>query len=495
MGKRKSILTVEQVIELNQQGKPIRKIAEILGLSRNTVRKYLRERENGQEAVIATPFDRGGWKSQINWEEMVSKRASGYQLDRLHSEFAPDGVSYWAFCRAFKKVSESDIRNIVISQAHKPGEKVQVDYTDGILIYDRKSGKSRKTQFFCGVSAFSGYTFGEFSYDQKLPSFIRAHESMWSYFGGVMPYVVPDNLKSAVSKAHRYDPNLNPTFVDFGNHCGFAVLPARPAKPRDKGVVEATIGAVQRSFYQMHKDTRFYDLEELNHSFRRFLDGFNSKIMKDYGVSRADRFQYERSMLLPQPRERYELVEWRNAKVHPDCHIQISHSYYSVPFRYVGQQVRVKVSDRLISIYSSDIKLLTTHIPTGNRGGRSTKQEHLPEEKLQSCQFDIKKAVAQAQAIGPAMSDLMETIFSGPLPLTGLRKAQGILRTWGKDGVGQASMEYAAGQCLTFRKIRTDFFRQCALSYHRQFLSQGSHLAPHRFAGSAYLRNDRKDPR
>lgn len=252
--------------------------------------------------------------------------------------------------------------------------------------------------------------------------------------------------------------------------------------------MEATIGAIQRSFYQIHKDSKFYCLEELNSSFRKFLDGFNSRVMKDYGVSRSERFLYEQSMLLPRPRERYEIVEWKNAKVHPDCHIQVSHSCYSVPFRYVGQQVKVKISDKLLSIYSLDLKLLATHTPAGNRGGRSTRQEHLPEEKLQACQFDIKKASAQARSIGPVMSELIEAVFSGPHPLTGLRKAQGMLRTWGKDGVGKEAMEYAAGQCLTFRKIRTDFFRQCALTYHKQSASQGTHLAPIRSAGSAYLR-------
>jgi len=102
----------------------------------------------------------------------------------------------------------------------------------------------------CAVLPFSSYTFGEFAWSQNLASFIGSHERMWAFFGGVVPYVVIDNLKAGVRAAHRYDPDVNPTYCEYGNHQGFAVLPARPYKPRDKATVEATIGAIQRGFFQ-----------------------------------------------------------------------------------------------------------------------------------------------------------------------------------------------------------------------------------------------------
>lgn len=113
---------------------------------------------------------------------------------------------------------------------------------------------------------------------------------MWAYFGGVAPYVVIDNLKSGVKKAHRYDPDVNPTYYDYANRNGFAAIPARPYTPCDKAAVEAAIGTIQRSFYQSVREKKYYSLVDLNRDFRRFLDEFNHGIMHDYGVSRRDPF-------------------------------------------------------------------------------------------------------------------------------------------------------------------------------------------------------------
>jgi transposase len=124
---------------------------------------------------------------------------------------------------------------------------------------------------------------------------------VFSYFGGVTPYLVVDNLKSGVHKAHLYDPDLNPTYCDFANHMGFAVLPARPRKPRDKGSGESHIGVLQRDFYQRVRNQVFYSLEELNAVLRRYLEHLAQEVMKDYGVSRAQRFEAEKQHLKPLP--------------------------------------------------------------------------------------------------------------------------------------------------------------------------------------------------
>ena len=488
MSRKISVLMVEQIKELKAQGKPIRKISEILGISRNTVRRYLRGDDNTTKGgcIDEKPEGDTDWKSRLPWQEILKKRRSGFQVNILHEQYCSKDVSYWSFGRALKKLDSIDpVAQVSIPQIHKAGEKVQVDYSDGLALYDYKTGKTRKTQLFCGVLAFSGYTFGQFSMTQSLASFIRSHEDMWSYFGGVAPYVVPDNLKAGVKKAHRYDPEINPTFCDFGNHCGFAVLPARPYRPRDKGLVETTIGAIQRSFYQQYREHRFYSLEDLNRAFARFLEAFNNKVMKDHGVSRLERFQAEKMLLKPLPKNRYELVEWKEAKVHPDCHIQIQHCYYSVPFKYVGQIVRVKKSNHQIQIFAQDLQVIASHKLSSRKGYRSTIDSHFPEKKLQACRFEIKQALSKAHAIGPKMSELAKNIFSGPHPLTGLRKAQGMLRCWGKDDIDQEAMEYAAGQCLTFAKYKTDYFRQCALSFRSH--NRAKLLAPVRSADDICL--------
>ena len=157
---------------------------------------------------------------------------------------------------------------------------------------------------------------------------------MFGFFGGVTPYVVVDNLKSGVNRAHLYDPDVNPVYCDFANHMGFAVLPARPFKARDKASGESNIGVIQRGFFQEVRNRTFYSLSELNACFRDYLKRLNHSVMKDYGISRAQRFEEEKKVLKPLPPSRFEMSEWHSAKVHPDCHIQVEKNFYSLPFVY-----------------------------------------------------------------------------------------------------------------------------------------------------------------
>ncbi|HYX35354.1 MAG TPA: hypothetical protein VE954_19840 [Oligoflexus sp.] len=146
-------------------------------------------------------------------------------------------------------------------------------------------------------------------FDQKLATFIACHQRMWSFFGGITPYVVIDKLKSGVKNAHRYDPDVNPTFCDFGNQCGFAVLPARPYTPREKASCEAAIGIIQRTFFQEIRDESFYDNAQINDRLRYFLEKLNTAVMKDHGISRSDRFAIERPLPLPLKGIDYEILE------------------------------------------------------------------------------------------------------------------------------------------------------------------------------------------
>ena len=148
------------------------------------------------------------------------------------------------------------------------------------------TGNKTLTQFFLGVLPFRLIILQQVVLNQKLSTFIGVQSRMFAYFGGITPYVVVDNLKSGVNKADLYDPDVNPTYCDFANHMDFAVLPARPRKPRDKGSGECHIGVVQRGFFQEVRNRVFYSLHELNQTLRDYLYRLNQDVMKDYGVSR-----------------------------------------------------------------------------------------------------------------------------------------------------------------------------------------------------------------
>jgi transposase len=277
---------------MSEQGHSIRRIARVLKLSRRSVRKYL-------EPAQQLPSESGGWEEKIDWDYIRQEvYGKGTTVKQIHQEVAPE-IGYVKFWRGFREQAgrQASPQQVTIRLNHKPAEKTQVDFCDGVFITERDSGKKTlTTQFFLGVLPFSSYTFGEFvlDLDQKLPTFIGVQQRMFAFFGGVSPYLVVDNLKSGVHKADLYDPDVNPTYCDFANHMGFAVLPARPYKPKDKGSGECHIGVIQRDFFQEVRNQVFYSLEELNETLRHYLERLNHQVMKDYGVSRAQRFEEER---------------------------------------------------------------------------------------------------------------------------------------------------------------------------------------------------------
>jgi transposase len=395
-------------------------IARVLRLSRRTVRKYL-------ELGVVVAEKAGGWQEEINWEHVGEEvNGRGTTIKQIGREVAPE-IEYVKFWRAYWEYGScvASPSEVTIRLDHKPGEKVQVDFSDGVWLTDRATGKKTLTQFFLGVLPFSSHVFGEFVLDQKLATFIGLHERMFAYFGGVAPYLVVDNLKSGVSKAHLYDPDINPTYCDFANHMGFAVLPARPRKPRDKGSGESHIGVLQRDFYQRVRDQVFYSLAELNAVLRRYLEHLTQEVMKDYGVSRGQRFEAEKPHLKPLALTRFELSEWRSAKVHPDCHIQVEKNFYSVPFVYVGQHLRVRLSEKMVEVFNEDSQPLAAHGRLHGTGKFSTFDAHYPEHKLSVARFEVRHGKEQAKKLGPNVEKLVEQLFDNDHPLRHLRRVQG----------------------------------------------------------------------
>ena len=324
--ERTSVRMQAQIKTLSEQGHSIRRIARVLRLSRRTVRKYL-------EPAAQPPSESGSWQKKVDWEYVRQEvYGKGTTVKQIRREVAPD-IAYVKFWRVFREQAglKASPDQVTIRLNHKPAEKTQIDFCDGVFITERESGNKTLTQFFLGVLPFSSYTFGEFVLDQKLATFIGVQQRMFAYFGGVTPYLVVDNLKSGVHKADLYDPDVNPTYCDFANHMGFAVLPARPYKPRDKGSGESNIGVVQRGFFQEVRNRVFYTLAELNEAWRHYLQRLNHQVMKDYGVSRAQRFEEEKKQLKALPSSPFELSEWRHAKVHPDCHIQVEKNFTRFP--------------------------------------------------------------------------------------------------------------------------------------------------------------------
>ena len=446
----------KQVLELHSQGIPARKIAKTLKVGRNTVKKIIARGE-----LIAPGAIEPDWSKKIDWEKVRLEASKGVQLNILAREHAEGTISYVQFWRQFHK-KYPEVPQATMRLEHVPGERMYFDYTEGIDIIDRETGEIKQTQLMCGVLAMSSYTFGEFTMTQKRNDLTRSMENAFRFFGGVTPYVTVDNQKAAVNQAHWYDPDVNPTFVDFANHWGFAVIPARPNRPRDKGANESGIGVVQKQFYQEVRERKFYSLDELNQAFRKYLDRLNVGVMKDWGVSRVDRFEGERHLLKPCPVENWEQSEWRKAKVHADCHVQVLKKFYSVPYVHVGRAVRVRVTARLIEVFDQDLNPLCSHARLHGRETHSTDPRHYPPEKVACAQFSVQAALRDAEKVGDETLKLVSQLLSGSYPLKYLRRVQGILRLHQSGRVTRSGLEHAAKMAMQFNKLHFQYVQNAS---------------------------------
>jgi hypothetical protein len=208
--------------------------------------------------------------------------------------------------------------------------------------------------------------------------------------------------------------------------------------------------------------------------------------MKDYGVSRAQRFEEEKKQLKALPPSPFELSEWRRAKVHPDCHVQVEKNFYSVPFVYVGQQLRVRLTDKMVEVFSEDSQSLAAHSRLTGIGKFSTYDSHYPEKKLSVARFEVHHAKEQAQKLGPHVEKLVDQLLLTDYPLRHLRRVQGILRLAKRHPITVEALNHACQRALSFNKTRLSYIKDCALYFvthgHRPTL-----LAPSRQAATVHL--------
>ena len=480
--RRLSVAMQNQIFELNKQGFKIRRIAKVLNVSRNTVRSVLRGSDD-EEAISILPKT----LSPINWQAVATEFAKGAQIKTIWQELDP-GISYWSFWRKFKE-NTTQLPKVTLRLNHIPGEKIFFDFADGLFISDRVSGQKIKTQLFAGIMPFSSFTCAEFIMDQKQASFTKSMENIFHQVGGVPKYVVIDNFKGGVTKAHIYDPDVNLAFVEFANHWGFAVLPTRPRKPKDKAAVEGGIGIIQRQFYGEVRNRTFYSLAELNLALREFLTRLNSSPMKDHGdVSRLDRFQNEKPNLSPLKTNNFEIATWKTCKVHPDCHIQVDRKFYSVPFQFVGQIVKVRIKQNIVEIFSEATDPIAVHGKIKGSERAATIDAHYPQEQIAVARFEVKYVINLANKVGPKTTELIEGFFKTSHPLKFLRRAQGILRLVQKNEVSYLNLEYACGQALLYNRSQFGYIKSAAL-YHKAGGAKIRIAVPIREANTLFLHN------
>jgi transposase len=294
----------------------------------------------------------------------------GVTLTLLWQEYRaehPHGYAYSQFCERYRQWARR--LKPSMRQVHRAGEKLFVDFSGKRPhLIDPTTGEVIAVELFVGVLGASGLIYAEATRTQDLPSWVAAHIRMLEYFHGSPAVWVPDQLKSGVTTASRYDPEINRTYADLARHYGAVVIPARPATPTDKPLVEVSVQIVQRWVLAVLRHQTFFTLADLNAAIRERIDAINERPMKRVGISRRMLFeQIDRPALKRLPATRYELAEWKGCRVNIDYHVEVDHNFYSVPYQLVHARVEARVTASTVEVFFKN-RAVAVHVRLTGRG-------------------------------------------------------------------------------------------------------------------------------
>ena len=328
-----------------------------------------------------------------------------------------------------------------------------------------RTGRGEKdVEIFVAVLAHSNLIYAEAVPDQRVRHWTMAHRRAFEYFGGVPGRWIIDNLKAGVDQPDREEPRLNPSFREFAQHYGVAVLPARSGRATDKGLVEACVGAVQSRILLVLRHETFFSLDAMNVAIRRELDRLNEAPMAS-GESRRALFEAnERALLKPLPRNPWEWGEWIERKIGPNCHVRIARNHYSAPERHIGRKIHARVGERMVELFldKGGERIAVHHLKNG-RNQYATRPEHMPD-RLNAVR-DIREPdygdilLARARKIGPNAVAWAERCFaSRDFPEQAFATVQGMIRL--ADDHGGARLDELCAEALDLNRLASGFLRE-----------------------------------
>ena len=380
------------------------------------------------------------------------RHRAGVTLELLHHEYLerhPDGLRYTMFCERYREWLGR--RGLVMRQVHAAGDKLFVDYSGKKPhLVDIETGELIEVELFVAVLGASNLTFAEVTLTQQSQDWIASHVRALEFFGGAPAAFVPDQLKSGVVKACRYEPEAQRTYEDLAEHYGTTVLPARPGKPRDKAKVEVAVQIAQRWILARMRNEVFQTLGEMNRRIRELLVDLNGRVMRRYGKSRRELFdEMERAALRALPAERFEYAQWSRARVNIDYHVAVDGHLYSVPHRLVHEEVEARVTSDTVEILHGR-KCVAVHRRSSVKGGFTTIREHMPSAHRAHAEWTPSRILAWADKVGAATRVLCEAILNErPHPEQGFRSCLGILRL--AKRYGDARLEAACSRAVRVR--------------------------------------------
>lgn len=478
--KRVSMHKMKEVIRLHAAGLSLRPIAAAVRLSLGTVAKYVSAAER---AKLTWPLPDGLDDAALARlmrgtppESTAPRREAQPDYPLIHQELKQKGVTlqllwqeyrveqgaasyaYSQFCnryRAWQKTIKRSMR-----QVHLAGEKLFVDYAGPTMpITDSVTGEISSAQIFVAVLGSSNYTYAEATHSQQLPDWLGSHVRAFEYFAGVPAIVVPDNLKSGVDRACRYEPDLNRSYDELGAHYGVAIIPARPYRPKDKAKAEVAVQIVERWILAALRKHQFFSLAALNTAIAALLVQLNTKPFKKLPGCRLSAYEaIDKPALKPLPATRYEFATWKKVRVNIDYHIEFEGHFYSVPHTLVGKQIDLRVTNAVIECLANSQRV-ASHVKSPRRGEKTTVVEHMPKSHRAHLEWTPGKLLTWGESMGPSTCQVVQyQLTAKPHPEMGYRACLGLLslaRKYGNDRLEAACRRAVVIDALTRNSVQS----------------------------------------
>jgi transposase len=445
--ERLTMRQVREILRLHSQGSAGREIAASLGLGRTTVQDYIARAkvarliwplpdglgdDDLEKLLFVQREDQRPSRPPPDWHwvhrELRRKHVTLLLLWQEYKGQELEGYQYSQFCDLYRQWAKA--LGVWMRQEHLGGEKLFVDFSgDGIPWIDPVTGEVREAALFVAVLGASNYTFAYAVPTQKLPDWLECHLKALAFIGGVPKAIVPDQPKTAIKRSCRYDPELNPAYMELARHYGTAVIPARPRRPRDKAKVEVGVLLAQRWVIAVLRNRTFFSVAEINEAIRPLLEKLNSRLMRKLRRSRRDLFlEVDLPNLQPLPETTYQYAEWKvKARVNFDYHVEFDSNYYSVPHRYAHEQVDIRATGKIVEVLHNQ-KRVASHLRSYLKHQSITDPEHMPSSHRAHADWTPSRIVRWASTVGPSTAMLVERVMEErPHPEQGFRACMGII--------------------------------------------------------------------
>jgi len=424
---------------------PDERLEQILGLHKPPVPQDADPRKahfNSLVMYFNKELSRTGVTRLLLWEEYIKEYPLGFQYSR--------------FCDLLQ--DHMKLNNAVMHFVHTPAKLLEVDFAGDVLHYvDPSTGELIACPVYVAVLPFSGYGYVEALPDAKLPQVVKALNHTINYFGGVPLTVKSDNMRQWVSKSCKYEPVFTDMLEQWANHNNIALLAARPYKPKDKPSVENNVKITYRRIYAALRNQTFHSLSELNKTIREKLDQHHRLNFQKKTFSRQELFDgQEKPLLQPLPKSAYSIRHYTKAKVQKHYHVLVGEDghFYSVPYRYIGKEVRIAYDQDTVEIYYEGQRI-AVHTRNYTSHGYTTIKEHMPErhqaitlQRGWSPEYYLKKA----EDNGPHTLRFFKKLMDSKLVIDqSYTSCTGLLRLM--DAYGSVRMEAACKRGLRGHKF------------------------------------------